>query len=69
MDNAENRFKYEGIWYKSENSEVKDECTGCRRKYDDNFCANAPPCSFVERKDNRDVIFVENDADNKGGEE
>jgi len=69
MNNTENKFKFEGAWYESADPEVKDGCTGCKGKYDDHFCANAPLCVGVDRKDNRNVIFVESDADNQGGEE
>lgn len=73
MENTENRFKYEGVWY------IAVETDGCRNCA---FNINKPTrcnidlvedlnigCSRFYRKDNRNVIFVESDAYNQGGEE
>ena len=41
--------------------------TGCA-SYDCSYGYTFPSCNSIERKDNRNVIFVESDSDNKGGE-
>ena len=72
MNNTENRFQHEGVWY----IEIEEEsCRGCafgecqeKCIAPDPECSDVPPCG-VSRKDNRSVIFVESDTDNKGGEE
>jgi hypothetical protein len=72
MQNTENRFKHEGVWYIAV---IESSCRFCAfREYKD--CAspdphegNVPHCGRVSRKDKRDVIFVKSDADNFGDEE
>ena len=69
MDNTENRFKHEGVWY------IAVEQGGCRNcAFSDGKKCSAndeivPACNEFERKDKLNVIFVESDADNFGGEE
>ena len=73
MENTENKFKHDGLWY------IAVEQGGCRNCA---FDTNKPTqcnldlvedmnisCSRFYRKDNRSVIFVEIDADNLGDEE
>ena len=73
MQNTENKFKHDGLWY------IAVEQDGCRNCA---FDTNKPTqcgldliedlnigCSLFYRKDNRNVIFVESDVDNQGGEE
>lgn len=73
MDNTENRFKHEGVWYIAVE---QDGCRNCAFKIDkppacklDSVAEKLPGCSMVDRKDNRSVIFVESDADNFGDKE
>ena len=73
MTNTENRFKHEGVWYISV---LGDGCRNCAFNIDSppscklySVVEKLPGCSTVDRKDRRSVIFVESDADNKGGEE
>lgn len=70
MDNTENRFKHEGVWYIAVE---QGGCRNCTFKVGKNGCKvtfkSIPACRKEERKDNRSVIFVESDTDNKGGEE
>lgn len=69
MGNTENRFKHDGVWY------IAVEQDGCRNcEFSDGKKCSAnddtdPACNEFERKDKRNVIFVESDADNFGGEE
>ena len=66
MENTENKFKYNGLWY------VADGCRNCAFSDGKKCFANdetVPACNEFERKDNRSVIFVESDADNFGDEE
>ena len=73
MENTENKFNHNGLWY------IAVEQDGCRNC---EFNVNKPTrcnldlvedmnigCSRFYRKDNRSVIFVESDADNLGDEE
>ena len=62
------------MWYIA----VEEEsCMGCAFKtgktgtasFDCSFGLEFPSCSYFDRKDNRNVIFVESDADNFGDEE
>lgn len=72
MNNTENRFKYEVVWFVAVEQEG---CRGCAFGESQEKCiapdpeySDVPPCG-ASRKDNRSVIFIESDADNKGGEE
>jgi hypothetical protein len=73
MENTENKFKYNGLWY------IAVEQSGCRNcafntdnprscKLDaiDAIGIELPGCSKIDRRDKRNVIFVESDIDNKG---
>lgn len=65
MQNTENKFKYNGAWYIA----VEEEsCRGCVFIDNTTMCVGTPECTSVHRKDNRNVIFVESDADNFGDE-
>jgi hypothetical protein len=72
MENTENKFKHDGLWYIAVE---QDSCRCCAfREYKD--CASPDPhegkvphCGRANRKDNRNVIFVRSDVDNLGGEE
>ena len=70
MNNTENRFKHKGVWYIAVEG---DGCRNCAFNEDGNDCNNIQgdfvACNFQKRFDNRDVIFVESDVDNQGGEE
>ena len=71
MQNTENKFKHDGLWY------IAVEQDGCRNcefsainagcVLDQTYC-NVPACSKCDRQDNRNVIFVRSDVDNLGGE-
>lgn len=72
MENTENRFKYNGLWYIAVE---EDSCRCCAFGECQEKCAapdpeysEVPPCG-ANRKDNRNVIFVKSDADNFGDEE
>ena len=69
MNNTENRFMHDGVLYVASNYVLQHNCTGCVGEYDASLCGKLPPCSNASRKDDRDVIFVESDADNFGDEE
>ena len=72
MQNTENKFKHDGLWYIA----VEEEsCCGCDFGCSQSTCtapdpelSDVPSCG-ANRKDNRSVIFVESDADNFGDEE
>ena len=70
MDNTENRFKHDGVWYIAveqggcRNCAFKTGKSGCKVTFQ-----SVPACRNEERKDNRSVIFVESDADNFGDEQ
>jgi len=69
MQNTENRFKHDGVWY--EESIITDQsrsCAGCAGKENDRLCLSLPCCA-KGRKDNQNVIFVRSDVDNLGDEE
>ena len=69
MENTENKFNYNGLWYVAVE---QDGCRNCAFSDGKKCFANdetVPACNEFERKDNRNVIFVESDADNFGGEE
>jgi hypothetical protein len=70
MQNTENKFKHDGLWY------IAVEQYGCRNcafNVKGNDCNNIQDelvaCNFQNRSDNRDVIFVRSDVDNLGDEE
>lgn len=72
MENTENRFKHDGVWYIAVE---QDGCRNCAFYGGDKQCSApipevnlVPPCG-ANRKDNRSVIFVESDAANLGAEE
>ena len=66
MQNTENKFKHDGLWYIA----VEEEsCRNCDFIDNTNMCIEAPPCVSGQRQDNRNVIFVESDVDNLGDEE
>ena len=69
MQNTENKFKHDGLWYIAVE---QDGCRNCDFKKGKQGCKvqflSAPACRKEERKDNRNVIFVESDADNLGDE-
>ena len=67
MENTENKFNYNDVWYIA----VEEEsCRGCafERRGECKAPNMAQPCGS-KRKDNRSVIFVESSADNFGDEE
>ncbi len=65
MQNTENKFKHDGLWYIA----VEEEsCRGCDFINDANKCIETPPCHQCGRQDNRNVIFVRSDVDNLGDE-
>lgn len=69
MDSTENRFKYEGVWYIAVE---QDGCRNCAFSDGKKCSANdeiVTACNEFERKDKLNMIFVESDADNQGGEE
>lgn len=69
MDNTENRFKHEGVWYIAVE---QDGCRNCAFSDRKKCSANdeiVPACNEFKRKDKLSVIFVESDVDNQGGEE
>ena len=72
MQNTENKFKHDGLWYIAVE---QDGCRNCDFKKGKQGCnldlvedMNIG-CSRFYRKDNRNVIFVRSDADNLGDEE
>ena len=72
MENTENKFKHEGVWYIA----VEEEsCMRCAFYAADKRCSapepesNLVPRCDTGRSDKRIVIFVESDADNLGDEE
>ena len=70
MENTENKFKHDGVWYIAVE---QDGCRNCAFKTYDSRCYFPVGvdiwCSRDGRNDNRSVIFVESDADNLGDEE
>lgn len=67
MQNTENKFKHDGLWYIAVE---QDGCRNCEFKSGwPNKCILVPNCVSEQRQDNRNVIFVESDVDNLGGEE
>ena len=60
----ENVGTYEGTAYVAQESVDSLLCDGCagksaHRKHNLTFCKAMPNCTFVERTDRRNVIFVE----------
>lgn len=51
----ENEFEFNGLTYVAK---CGDDCSGCSMDADDT-CYAAPRCASSERKDGREVIFVE----------
>ena len=68
MQNTENKFKHDGVIYVT-NENVNLDCSGCAFERDNQGCGDTPNCYADGRQDNRNVIFVESDADNFGDEE
>ena len=71
MENTENKFKHEGVWYIAVE---QDGCRNCDFCNNDEDCEagcidDFPACVYQHRQDNRNVIFVRSDVDNLGGEE
>ena len=72
MENTENKFKHDGLWYIAVE---ESSCRGCEFRMPNHcildLCADksAPLCSKPDRQDNRNVIFVRSDVDNLGYEE
>ena len=74
MQNTENKFNHNGLWYIAVEQDGCRNCefdTGknshvCKLDLIPNLC---PGCSKCDRQDNRSVIFVESDVDNLGDEE
>lgn len=67
MQNTENKFKHDGLWYIAVE---QDGCRNCEFKSGwPNKCLMVPNCVSGQRKDNRNVIFVRSDVDNLGDEE
>lgn len=67
MTNTENKFKHDGFWYIAVE---QDGCRNCAFQSGwPNKCILVPNCVSGQRQDNRNVIFVESDVDNLGGEE
>ncbi len=72
MQNTENKFNHNRLWYIA----VEEEsCRGCDFGRPKATCtapdpelSDVTPCG-ANRKDNRNVIFVRSDVDNLGGEE
>ncbi len=57
----ENKFKLGKYLYQSAecNQQAEDTCAPCSFRYDDRKCLNSPPCDGLDRKDGRDVYYVE----------
>ena len=70
MQNTENKFKHDGLWYIAVE---ESSCRNCDFMRDDGGCSaeqkRIPMCDSEQRQDNRNVIFVESDVDNLGDEE
>lgn len=67
MQNTENKFKQDGLWYIAVDGDLS--CRGCDFIDKKDKCIETPACHHYERKDNRNVIFVRSDVDNLGDEE
>lgn len=55
---SENKFNIGGVAYIATRCDGGG-CDGCAFSYFDSRCVSAPPCAKEQRKDGRDVIFVE----------
>ena len=70
MQNTENKFKHDGLWYIAVE---QDGCRNCDFRNNDGdceiACVDSPKCYADGRQDNRNVIFVRSDVDNLGDEE
>ena len=64
MENTENKFKHDGLWYIAVDGDLS--CRGCAFINDANKCIETPPCYQEGRQDNRNVIFVRSDVGNLG---
>jgi len=70
MTNTENKFEYNGLIYIAVEADGCKLCDfrikkhGCKVQFD-----NVPACRKEERKDNKSVVFVLSDIDNKGKEQ
>ena len=76
MQNTENKFKHDGLWYIAVEEEPCRGCDGCDFGSSQPACtapdpelSAVPQCTSDKRKDNRNVIFVRSDVDNLGDEE
>ena len=71
MQNTENKFKHDGLWYIAVEEELCRCCDFKRGKHGCmvQFIDSVPQCTSDKRKDNRSVIFVESDVDKLGDEE
>ena len=74
MQNTENKFKHDGLWYIAVEEESCRGCDGCDFGSSQPACtapdpelSDVPPCG-ANRKDNRNAIFVRSDVDNLGDE-
>ena len=68
MQNTENKFKHDDLWYIAVE---QDGCRNCEFSNNKKCTANddiVPACNFMEREDVKDVIFVRSDVDNLGDE-
>lgn len=67
MINTENKFEYNGLIYIAVE---QDGCKLCDFSFRKRGCKvqfeSVPPCRKEERKDNKSVVFVLSDIDNKG---
>ena len=70
MINTENKFEYGGLIYIAVEADGCKLCDfsfrkrGCKVQFE-----SVPPCRKEERKDNKSVVFVLRDIDNKGKEQ
>ena len=60
---AETKFEYRGKQYKAVPSAGCDGCDGCAFYDDAVGCGDTPGCSASNRKDDRDIVFVLDDAE------
>ncbi len=73
MQNTENKFKHDGLWYIAVEQESCTNCAfSCAQSIDHmggcSLPRALPDCCAGGRDDNRDVIFVRSDVDNLEGE-
>ena len=57
----ENKFKLGKYHYISKDCEhdSQNACDLCAFGHDDHKCFNSPPCDGLDRKDGRDVYYIE----------